>query len=51
MDCAAKGCDKPVTYEKPLCYPHWLEFDSFEIEECKKCHYFSDDLHLQMDCV
>ena len=43
MNCAAKGCDKPVTYEKPLCYPHWLEFDSFEIEECEKCHYFSDD--------
>jgi len=41
MICAAKGCDKPVTYEKPLCYPHWLEFDSFEIEECEKCHYFS----------
>ena len=41
MKCAAKGCDKRVTYEKPLCYPHWLEFDSFEIAECEKCHFFS----------
>lgn len=56
MNCAAKGCAKPVTYEKPLCYPHWLEFDGFGIGECEKCHFFSfeptvrEDAPLCFDC-
>jgi len=44
MECAAIGCDKNqkrITYDSPLCYAHWPEFDAFEIEECGRCHFFS----------
>lgn len=37
-------CTKPVTYERPLCYQHWKEFDSYVIFECEKCHRFSSDV-------
>jgi predicted GIY-YIG superfamily endonuclease len=34
-------CPKPVTYEKPLCYGHWREFDGYRTSECRKCHRFT----------
>ena len=38
-------CPKPVTYEKPLCYEHWKQFDSYLLFECAKCHRFSSDVN------
>jgi predicted GIY-YIG superfamily endonuclease len=38
--CAAWGCEKAATYDKPLCYPHWLEWDAGGLEECASCHGF-----------
>ena len=59
MLCAKIGCVEPVAYAKPLCYPHWKEFDRFYIQECQKCHRFDelvgefnaeDEDDLCMDC-
>ena len=47
LQCAYKYCTKPVTYDKPLCYPHWKLFDRHEIVECVKCHRF--DLEENID--
>lgn len=33
-------CPKPATYDYPLCYEHWRWFNSFETEECERCHRF-----------
>ena len=41
--CAKWGCDKSTTYDKPLCYEHWLEWEAWELDECKRCHYFYDE--------
>ncbi|MBI2886527.1 MAG: GIY-YIG nuclease family protein [Chloroflexi bacterium] len=41
--CARWGCKKSATSEKPLCYDHWKEWDSWELEECTRCHWFCDD--------
>ena len=38
--CVKVGCDSVATYDRPLCYPHWQEFDRFEIFECEECHRF-----------
>ena len=38
--CARWGCDKKATYDKPLCYEHWREWESWKLEECNRCHYF-----------
>ena len=42
--CAAEGCPSTngISFEKPLCYPCWLAFDHFSIQECDKCHWFDD---------
>lgn len=40
--CARWGCDKSATYDKPLCYEHWLEWEDWESDECNRCHYFYD---------
>jgi len=37
--CARWGCDKNATYKKPLCYPHWAEWDRWELDECRRCHW------------
>ena len=38
MTCAKIECDKPASYDYPLCYPHWRSYDRFEILECERCH-------------
>ncbi|MFC2059609.1 GIY-YIG nuclease family protein [Chloroflexota bacterium] len=40
--CAKWGCIKDATYEKPLCYKHWCEWEAWELDECNRCHYFYD---------
>ena len=42
--CASDGCARTngITFDKPLCYPCWLAFDHFAIQECSKCHWFDD---------
>ncbi|MEE8473438.1 MAG: GIY-YIG nuclease family protein [Dehalococcoidia bacterium] len=42
--CARIGCDKPASYEKPLCYEHWMEFDRYGIFECERCHRFDEQV-------
>ena len=44
ISCVKVGCTetKGITYNKPLCYPHWLEFDAMLIFECEKCHRFDE---------
>lgn len=43
--CICWSCNKSATYEKPLCYSHWLEWEAWELEECTRCHwiYGGDD--------
>ena len=38
--CARWGCNKSATYDKPLCYQHWLEWEAWELDECNRCHYY-----------
>ena len=38
--CSRWGCKKDATYDKPLCYEHWLEWQAWELEECSRCHWF-----------
>ena len=42
--CARIGCTETrnVNYDKPLCYPHWKEFDSRRLFECERCHRFDE---------
>jgi predicted GIY-YIG superfamily endonuclease len=40
--CARWGCENTATYEKPLCYEHWQEFDELLLMECSRCHWFYD---------
>ena len=42
--CAAIHCTETrnITYSKPLCYPHWKEFDSLRLFECEQCHRFDE---------
>ena len=44
--CATDYCKvtRGVTYEKPLCYRHWKDFDRYLISECDRCHWFSEDV-------
>ena len=42
ITCARIGCEQPTSYERPLCYAHWREFDRYEITECDKCHRFDE---------
>ena len=57
--CAADGCDvtKGITYEKPLCWKHWKDFDALLIFECDQCHWFDElvgeftDENLCYECV
>ena len=37
--CAAWGCGKNGSYEKPLCYEHWQQWDQWSLEECQVCHW------------
>ena len=29
--CAAWGCGQTATYDRPLCYPHWEEWEAWEV--------------------
>jgi predicted GIY-YIG superfamily endonuclease len=57
--CAADGCGetKGISYEKPLCWDHWKEFDRLLISECERCHWFDWNVgevteeSLCFDCV
>ena len=40
QQCARWGCQKTATFEKPLCYEHWREWEAWELEECMRCHWF-----------
>jgi len=40
--CARWGCNKSATYDKPLCYEHWLQWEAWELDECNRCRYFYD---------
>jgi len=42
--CARDGCDiqKDISYERPLCWAHWKDFDSLLIFECERCHWFDE---------
>ena len=42
VTCARWTCDRSASYEKPLCYKHWLEFTELEIAECDRCHWLFD---------
>ena len=44
--CATDYCKvtRGVTYEKPLCYRHWKDFDRYLISECDTCHWFGEDV-------
>ena len=37
--CARWGCEKEASYDKPLCYPHWQEYERWDSEECSHCHW------------
>ena len=37
--CARLGCQRPATFERPLCHPHWKEWDAYELAECARCHW------------
>jgi len=41
--CAAWNCEATASYDKPLCYPHWLEWDARGLRECAQCHGFFND--------
>ena len=32
--CARWACTNSASFDKPLCYPHWQEWDAGELEEC-----------------
>ena len=56
MACAKIGCDKPVTYDRLLCYTHWQQYDRYEIFECERCHRLDEVLvgpedELCFDCM
>ncbi len=38
--CARWACTNSASFDKPLCYPHWQEWDSGELEECARCGWF-----------
>ena len=42
--CARDGCSKTegITFDKPLCYSHWKDFDAYLIFECQRCHWFDE---------
>ena len=41
--CARWDCNKSATYDKPLCYEHWCQWEAWELEECNRCHqYYAD---------
>ena len=58
-NCARDGCPvtKGISFNKPLCYPHWKDFDAQEIFECERCHWFDElvgeftEDDLCMECV
>jgi len=29
-----------ATFDKPLCYGHWEQWDALELMECDRCHWF-----------
>lgn len=57
--CAADNCGETrrVTFNKPLCWSHWKEFDEYLILECERCHWFAElvgewtDEELCYECV
>ena len=42
--CATDCCQvtKGITYDKPLCYEHWKEFDDYRLLECERCRWFDE---------
>lgn len=36
------GVTNGISYDKPLCYKHWKEFDAYRIFECERCHWFDE---------
>ena len=42
QQCARWGCEKEASYDKPLCYPHWQEYERWDSEECSHCHSVYD---------
>ncbi|HLF03662.1 MAG TPA: GIY-YIG nuclease family protein [Dehalococcoidia bacterium] len=58
ITCAKIDCVAPASYDKPLCYKHWQEFDRYQISECENCHRFDEmvgvlggDQDLCWDCA
>ena len=49
--CATDYCEttRGITYEKPLCYGHWKEFDRYFLSECGRCHWFTEDVGFGSD--
>ena len=43
--CATDYCEvtRGITFDKPLCYRHWTDFDRYFISECDRCHWFSEE--------
>jgi len=37
--CARVGCQRAATFDRPLCYAHWKEWDAYELAECARCHW------------
>ena len=42
QSCARRGCAKSATFEKPLCYDHWRQWQAWRLEECTRCHWVYD---------
>ena len=41
--CVRWGCEKEASFDKPLCYPHWQEYERWDSEECSRCRQFYED--------
>ncbi len=47
MDCIKKWCEESnASYDRPLCYACWLEFDEGWLDECEVCGYFFEIVEL-----
>jgi len=46
--CARWGCTNAASYDKPLCYSHWLEWDEGKLEECNRCRQFYNDAEMHV---
>ena len=60
LQCSKIRCVEMVSYDQPLCEPHWQEFRESRLSECERCHQFDDmslaleaateDVHLCAEC-